>query len=554
MARKGTLEIKIVGDHGPLQKTLGDLPGMVKGAGKLLAGAFAVVGVAAATAFTSSLFEAMDREKWQDKLQGRLRLTEGAAKRSGEAASEVYAEAWGDNIEEVMGAIQRVGEGLVDLEAVSKKELKDVARNALVIADTFDQDVNEVIRSAEQLIRNDLVASTDEAFDLITRSFQEGGGVAGDLLDTINEYAEPLESLGIGGTEAVGIFTEALEDGAFNADKVGDAIKEFSIRAVEDTPDVTAAFETLGLDADELQAKIAEGGPAAREAMGQVVSALQSIEDPLARERAGVALFGSMWEDVGGDIILNALDPMKGKIEDVEGATNDLAETVGTNASTRFEEFKRRAGEALVTWSQDNVLPALERVMDAFEEDGLAGALDQVAVEWERAWPHIEAWLNTTVYPWLVDFGKAAGAAMGKAFLSSFGEAIANIPALVGRVGSSIGVSIGRDLAAPDTPSDIPPPPAPSGGGGGGGGTATSGVVMHSGGIVPGRPGQEVPALLEAGERVIPKGRSARADGDTYNITVNAPHYVGNKHDLARAVKEVLADNKRRNGSALAGI
>lgn len=40
------------------------------------------------------------------------------------------------------------------------------------------------------------------------------------------------------------------------------------------------------------------------------------------------------------------------------------------------------------------------------------------------------------------------------------------------------------------------------------------GIVMHSGGVVPGRPGQEVPVILNAGERVAPLRQITCAEAD----------------------------------------
>jgi hypothetical protein len=46
------------------------------------------------------------------------------------------------------------------------------------------------------------------------------------------------------------------------------------------------------------------------------------------------------------------------------------------------------------------------------------------------------------------------------------------------------------------------------------------GLIMHDGGIVPGRPGEEVPALLEAGERVIPADQANRTMGTGGGVTI----------------------------------
>ena len=65
------------------------------------------------------------------------------------------------------------------------------------------------------------------------------------------------------------------------------------------------------------------------------------------------------------------------------------------------------------------------------------------------------------------------------------------------------------------------------------------GLKFHDGGVVPGRTGAEVPAILQAGETVLPIG--ARIGGGNTNVVIHAPNYVGDQRDLARALSEFFA-------------
>ena len=95
------------------------------------------------------------------------------------------------------------------------------------------------------------------------------------------------------------IFQKGAESGAFNLDKVGDAVKEMAIRVVDGSDTTKQGFELIGLNADEMAAKFAAGGDTAKEAFNQTIDALAALEDPLAQNTAGVDLFGTMWEDLG---------------------------------------------------------------------------------------------------------------------------------------------------------------------------------------------------------------------------------------------------------------
>ena len=77
-------------------------------------------------------------------------------------------------------------------------------------------------------------------------------------------------------------------------DRVGDAVKEFAIRAVDGSDSTAQAFKDIGLNAKEMSSAMAQGGDSARAAFEQTVQALLDMEDPLARNQAAVALFLSL--------------------------------------------------------------------------------------------------------------------------------------------------------------------------------------------------------------------------------------------------------------------
>ena len=52
-----------------------------------------------------------------------------------------------------------------------------------------------------------------------------------------------------------------------------------------------------------MAAKFAAGGDSAKEAFDQTIQALADMDDPLAQSQAGVALFGTMWEDLGAEVV-----------------------------------------------------------------------------------------------------------------------------------------------------------------------------------------------------------------------------------------------------------
>lgn len=506
---------------------------------KVTGTAMAGVGVALAAGaaaggalFVNRFFDAVEKGKLSDKLAAQLDLDPREAERAAKLASDIYAGAWGDSLGEVNDAIRGVAQELVDLETASDDTVRGLTTGALDVATAFDQDVNEVIRTAGLLFKNDLAPDAQTALDIITKGFQTGANRSDDFLETLNEYAEPLSSLGIDGGKALRILNEGLDDGVFNADKLMDAVKEFSIRVVEtDTPDVIQAFGDMNLSAVDLQSAIAEGGPVAQEATGKIITALLSMDDPLEREKTGVALFGAMWEDVGGDVILNALDPMKAGIEDVEGATVKMGDTLNDNVATDIESFKRKAGEAMTNWVHGNVLPGAQSVMDAFSEDGVGGAMDEALRLWQAAQPKVEAWFTGTVMPWFEDtlvpwmgfVGGKMAEGLAQALIDGIAAAAPSVASaiadhIMSRIDSMLGPFInfggGRaEIVGGIASRTLPTPNIDLGGSrpgvrGGRGGTIRA---FHDGGVVAPElaRGTEVWARLLAGETVLPTHRLA---------------------------------------------
>ena len=75
--------------------------------------------------------------------------------------------------------------------------------------------------------------------DLIAAGAQNGLDYSGELLDSISEYSVQFAKLGLDADDMFKIFQKGADTGAFNLDKVGDAVKELSIRVV-DGSDTTA--------------------------------------------------------------------------------------------------------------------------------------------------------------------------------------------------------------------------------------------------------------------------------------------------------------------------
>lgn len=241
--------------------------------------------------------------------------------------NDVYKDNFGESINDVAEAMATVNQNMSYLD---DSALQKCTEYAYTLSDTFGVDVAESTRAADSLIKNYGV-SAREAFNLMTQGMQSGLNFSDELFDNIDEYSVQFKKLGLDAEDMFSVFANGAQNGAFNLDKIGDAVKEFSIRAIDGSDTTKQGFEALGMNADEMAQKFGAGGKTAKEAFNEVIEGLASMDDPVAQSAAGVNLFGTMWEDLGPQVITSmstASDAIDKSRESVEGLVNVKYDTL----------------------------------------------------------------------------------------------------------------------------------------------------------------------------------------------------------------------------------
>lgn len=241
--------------------------------------------------------------------------------------NNVYKDNFGESINDVAEAMATVNQNMSYLD---DSALQRCTEYAYTLSDTFDVDVAESTRAADALIKHYGV-SAREAFNLMTQGMQSGLNFSDELFDNIDEYSVQFKKLGLDAEDMFSVFANGAQNGAFNLDKIGDAVKEFSIRAIDGSDTTKQGFEALGMNADEMAQKFGAGGKAAKEAFNEVIEGLASMDDPVAQSTAGVNLFGTMWEDLGPQVITSmstASDAIDKSRESVEELVNVKYDTL----------------------------------------------------------------------------------------------------------------------------------------------------------------------------------------------------------------------------------
>lgn len=298
--------------------------------------------------------------------------------------NSIYSGGTGENLEQVAEALSAVGGGFGSLGKLGAGQLEALTRRAATLAETFDLDVAEAVQASAIMIQNGLAKDASEAFDLMSRGMQNiSVSMRQELPEIVHEYATNFRALGFNGKEAMNLLVSAAGQGKFALDKIGDSLKEFTLRGSDMSKGSQEAYKEIGLNAQKMSTAIAKGGADARGALMKTVKGLLAIKDPATRANTAIALFGTPLEDLSVDQIpqfLKGLASVEDRLGEVAGATDKMGDALSDNAGSALINLQRMLSGELMT------------VLDAFEQDILA--VTKAVSGWFKANPELASTLT----------------------------------------------------------------------------------------------------------------------------------------------------------------
>ncbi|WP_113033451.1 phage tail tape measure protein [Paenibacillus contaminans] len=417
MNKRGDFE-ELRKDAGRAGDAINEAEGNVKGFGDTLrrvaeyTGAFAIVqGVAGS--FQNIVGTVGEFENSMAQLQASAGLSAQEMREIESSVDSLYRTPIGENFDDLtraMGTVKQVTKQTGDV-------LQTTTKDAIVFRDVFGEEVTQSIKAVDTMMRHFGITS-NQSYNLLAQGAQNGLNKSDELLDTANEYAPQFAALGFTANQMFDIFATGLEAGAWNLDKVGDAVKEFNIRLKDGSkstheamaqlfaPDKIDEFavalvkgssqsaEYLKLlqhvskdTADQLVAHLKKGGSNGAEAMialqsilgdsekifqgltdgsmtgaqamQQVISQLQRIEDPLQRNQLGVALMGTQFEDLEQTVI-SAMGNSRSQFDMTKETMIEIASVKYDTLGKQFQTIGRTLMTDLVLPISEDVMPALQ--------------------------------------------------------------------------------------------------------------------------------------------------------------------------------------------------
>jgi hypothetical protein len=302
---------------------------------------------------TSGLDAIGEQKNFVADIANQMGVSPEEAAQYGRRIGDAYSEGLGQSKDQIAEVYSTLSSDVADWSKMTTAQQDKVARNHVKVIDAFGVDTQEVIKATSSMVANKLVPDFETATDLVTKAFQILGSRGDDALETLNEYSGYFTQLGIQGPEALGLISQGLKAGARDTDYVADVWKEVGIRIIDTSEEVRGALKDLfkgtKTNIEDLQRTIAAGGPPAEEALGKVITRLQGIKDPVEKNKLGVALFGTQYEDTFRRVI-EQTDMAKAKLTDYQGATDKLVahqRTLTEQIGQLWDSLNIRTGKAL---------------------------------------------------------------------------------------------------------------------------------------------------------------------------------------------------------------
>ena len=297
---------------------------------------------------------ANDFDQASNQMQASLGLTTQEAEEYNQVMKNIYNANYGESFEDVANAISIAQQELYEF---TPDQIEEVTESAFALRDVFGIEITDSIRATKALITN-FGTTSEEAMNLLTQGFQNGLNYSDEFIDNINEYSVQFGKLGLTAEDMFNIFQSGADAGAWNLDKIGDAVKEFSIRAIDGSDTTIDGFTKLGMNADKMAQKFASGGDTAKEAFYEVIDAIGAMEDPVEQSIVGVDLFGTMWEDLGPEVVTQL-----GSIRDMYDQTNASMENLKNvkydDLGSMLETLKRQFSDIALDVGNE-LMPAIQ--------------------------------------------------------------------------------------------------------------------------------------------------------------------------------------------------
>lgn len=305
-------------------------------------------------------------EDAQVKIQNSLGVSSEEAEKFADIAQNIWVDGFGEDLNTVSDALIKVKQNIKGIS--DEAELEKVTRDTIILAETFDSDVNEVTRAGQGLMKN-FGISSDDAFNLMATGAQKGLNFSQEMFDNLSEYSGLFAKMGFSAEEYFQLLVNGSKAGVYNLDYINDVMKEFQIRVKDGSKTTSDAMGQMSESTQKVWKEFLKGNGTVKDVSNVVLTELKSMDDQVAANNIGVSLFGTKWEDLEAEAMYS-LTTVGNEMSNVTGAMDKMAKAQEQTFSQRWQSLLREAQQQLEPIGQkvleiaEDFLPKLSDGLD----------------------------------------------------------------------------------------------------------------------------------------------------------------------------------------------
>ena len=310
---------------------------------------------------TNALEAYSDTENAVTKVNAYFGETGQAAEQSASVIKAVYSAGVGESMDAVANAVLMVKKNLGDL---SETDLTNLTQQAITLEELYGIDMNETLRGVNSLMQQ-YGLTAQEAMDYIVVGTQNGLDKTNELGDNLSEYAGKFSQAGYSASEYFQLLDNGLKNGAYNLDKVNDAINEVTTRLVDGT--IGESIGSFSTRTQELFTSWQNGGATQKQVIDSIVADIGNCTNQQEALNLAALAFGTMAED-GNLKFITSLTSVGSTYDSVKGSAQGMFDAT-TTPMQQMEANTRKLQQALVPLGQklaelaNAILPPLVAVI-----------------------------------------------------------------------------------------------------------------------------------------------------------------------------------------------
>ena len=267
-----------------------------------------------------------------------------AAEQTASVVENVYKSGLGDSMGAVSEAVIAVKKNLEDL---NQTDLENITSQAIILEETYGIDMNETLRGVNSLMEQ-FGLSAQEAMDYIVAGTQNGLDKTNELGDNLSEYAGKFSQAGYSAQEYFQLLNNGLDGGAYNLDKVNDAINEVTTRLADGT--IEDSLDLYSIKTRELFEAWKNGEASQKDVINSIIWDIDNMATQQESLNLAATAFGTMAED-GNLKFITSLTTVGDAYDNVTGKAQQLNDATTTDGQ-QMEAAWRQVQLALLPLAQ----------------------------------------------------------------------------------------------------------------------------------------------------------------------------------------------------------